>query len=311
MFPTNTADAAADFRRRDSLVSIGDLTEYDNARWNRQLMRQRSIEAMRPSYRVLLLGLVAIGCLVANGLLLAYPWDGYGGVMGMVKQAWVLAQGCLIALWAAASRRTWYVRLPALLIGTAWTWYLVMGPWVDGLKDPGFAVTLATQAVCILVIGRPGYLIWRQKSAAAEDPAPGGRLPSQFSLVSLLVWTTVLAVALALGRLVFLGAGWELPPERLEEILFFAVFGVYHGLYALLIFASLVGRYLLPVRIIAAVALIAGLAFAERPFFMSVFGTVKDADLTEFLVLAFVQTGYCLVVLVPLRIGGCFGSTRS
>ena len=107
---------------------------------------------MKRVYRIVPIGLVVIGVVAMNWLLLIYPWDGFGGAVGMWKQAWALAQGCLIALWAVASLARWFVRFPVLLIGTAWTWYLVMGPWLGSLQDAGFAVTFAAQALCILLI---------------------------------------------------------------------------------------------------------------------------------------------------------------
>ncbi len=231
---------------------------------------------------------------------------------GLFIFAWPMSRVSLIALWVGISRFRSYVRFPVAVVATAWTWYVMFKPLgnagVDAEESAGFAAMFATQVLIVLVAISAGRLLWRwrrlRRGSQSED-----RLIPQYSLRFLLLWTTLLSIMLGAGRIVFAQLGWTPDVVGWEYFYYYPMLGVHNAVFALLVFASLVGRTWLLGRILLDLGLIFAVGYFESDVFSFAFDEAMDSR-AMCLFLAGFQAAYLYATLLPLRFCGCFGGGK-
>ncbi len=260
---------------------------------------------MRTRAQIVVIALVLIVHAMGDLAVLTLDWT---GGWYLVFLAWPLSQGSLIALWAGISRARSYVRFPIAVVATAWAWYVAMIV-LSGPELAGWATMFATQALIVCVAISAGRLLWRwrrlRRGSQSEEP-----LIPQYSLRFLLLWTTLLSIMLGTGRTVFARLGWTSDVVGSEYFYFFPVLGLHNAVFALLVFASLVGRTWLLRRILMALVLIFAVGYFEIDVFSFAFENAGGPSLADFLFLAGFQAAYLYATLLPLRFVGCFGGEK-
>lgn len=268
---------------------------------------------MKNSRETVVICLVLTAHVVVDLLLLIGDWEARGGA-DLFLLTWPLSQGSLIAMWAAISRMRSYLRLPAGLLGMCWTWFLTVGVLggvsLHGAESAGWAAMSATQALSILILTTAGYLIGHQIKRRRSGVTEGDSRPLQFSLGFLLLWTTLLAMMLGLGRTVFAKLGWTTEVTQWEYFWFCPVLGACNAVFALLVLGSLIGHTWLIARILLATVLIGVLGYSQWHLFVFLFGETGGMKIGEFITLAAFQAVYVYATLLPLRLCGCFGAVR-
>lgn len=223
-----------------------------------------------------------------------------------------LAQGCLIALWAATARVPFSLRLPLALVATVIPFVVSLWQFESTLSGPGayFAFTLLAQLLIILILINVGRLVRRQLRFWRSARAEVDNLPTQFSLRQLLLWTAILAFILGTGKALFGWLGWTTELFNHENLCFFGSFALYNALYALLAFAVFTGQVRWPVRILLfALVVFAGGALAcSMPLVQErLFGMRSGLDVVFSLILAAPQLVYHTITLWPLWLCGYIG----
>jgi hypothetical protein len=228
--------------------------------------------------------------------------------------AWPMSQASLVAVWAALSRMRSYLRFLFAVLGLVCAWLLLVLIVPRELHDPecaSFAAMFLVQALVILLVVAAGRLAWRQIARARGRPGEDRTRRLQYDLATLLLWTVSLSVALGLGRLVFTGLGWTGGGVVEQQYFFFSmVFGVGNAGCALLVLASLLGRSWWIVRVCLGLVAVGILGGLEPLLFSWLFGEAGGLDLAEFLGIVGSQAVYLYATLVPLRLAGCFGTTK-
>ena len=231
---------------------------------------------------------------------------------GLFLLAWPLSQGSLIALWAALSGVRSYVRFPVAAVATAWAWYVTVAilgnAGTHGEESAGWAAMFATQALIVLVAIAAGRPLWRWRRLRRGSPSEDPLIP-QYSLRFLLLWTTLLSIMLGAGRIVFVQLEWTSDVVQWEYFYFFPMLGLHNAVFALLVFASLVGRTWMLRRILMALVLIFAIGYFEVYVYLFAFGN-PGVSLVVFLLLAGFQAAYLYATLLPLRFVSCFGGEK-
>lgn len=265
---------------------------------------------MTRSRHIVVICLVLGAHVLLDLLLLGGGWEVRGG-WDLFLLAWPLSQGSLVAVWAALSPMRSYVRFPAALLALAWTWFLTVEVLTayeaTGEESAGWAAMFATQALAILILATVGRLVCQRIERRRSGGSEGDFRPVQFSLAFLLLWTTILAVVLGLGRTVLAALGWTAEVVKWQYFFFCPVLGACNAAFALIVLASLVGRNWLVARVLLATILVAVLGYAEWHLFMLLFGDTGGVKEEEFLMLAAFEAAYLYATLLPLRLCGCFG----
>ncbi len=263
---------------------------------------------MRTRAQIVVIALVLVVHALGDLAVITLGWT--GGWYLLFLLAWPLSQGSLIALWAGLSRVRSYVRFPVAVVATAWAWYVAMIALDEAVNDEvsaGWAAMFVTQALIVLVAISAGWLLcrWRRlrQGSQCEDP-----LIPQYSLRFLLLWTTLLSIMLGAGRIVFAQLEWTSDVVQSDFFYFLSMLGLHNAVFALLVFASLVGRTWLLRRILLAVVLIFAVGYFEIDVLLFVFGDTGGESLALYLFLAGFQAAYLYATLLPLRFVGCFGS---
>ena len=173
----------------------------------------------------------------------------------------VTGQISLLAIWAAQTRFRLDLRCPILVLGSSALGFIMLWHgrvWIVGTFPR--AVTVTVQVVAILLViglGRTAcYLVCRRSGGGSP------RFDVQFSIVSILVWTTELAVILGVGKLVVQELAWTAEWHGSSEYIFAAIDGLFNAFTAILMFAA-VTRKRLFLSTLAAIALLVPLAWVE------------------------------------------------
>ncbi len=271
------------------------------------------MKRMRTRVQIVVIGLVLAVHALGDLAVLTTDLPVFGGWY-LFLMAWPLSRGSLIALWAGFSPVRSYVRFPVAVVATAWAWYVAMKAFqvaaAHGAESASVATMFATQALIVLVATSAGRLLWRwrrlRQGSQSEDP-----LIPQYSLRFLLLWTTLLSIMLGAGRIVFVQLEWTSDVLQREYFYHNPMLAVHNAVFALLVFASLVGRTWMLRRILLAVVLIFAIGYFQMDVFSFAFRNPgAGASLATFLFLAGFQAAYLYATLLPLRLTGCFGGRK-
>ena len=196
---------------------------------------------------------------VAAYALLTGVLDGFADAIVFVL---ALAQVSLLALWGAAAPEPGWLRLPAAAGGIFAVWYSLSVYFLHDVSVPsaaGYFLMFAIQGPLVVVgIGLARVLRFAFRRWRAPGSVEGSR-PLRYGLRTLMLWTTVLAVLLGLGRAWLMHLGWLDKPPRADDLLAFGFLGGYNALYALLVAATLWRRGYWPLRALVGLSL-AGIA---------------------------------------------------
>ncbi len=229
--------------------------------------------------------------------------------------AWLMSQGSLIGIWVAMSRMRSYLRFSFALLGLSCTWLLLVAVVPRELHDPecaSYAAMFIAQALVILLVAAAGRLAWRHIAWRRGHLGTNHTRRLQYDLATLLLWTVCLAATLGFGRLVFTQLGWTGGGVVGQQYFFFSmVFGVGNAACALLVLASLLVRAWWIVRICLGLIAIGILGWLEPLLLALLFGDTGGIEIAQFLIIAVSQAVYLYATLVPLRLAGWFGVTRS
>jgi hypothetical protein len=225
----------------------------------------------------------------------------------MARLGFFAAETSLIALCADRFPARSYFRIPLALLVVLGICWISSGDW----QKHGFqrfaenCCLLGTTA--LLLIG--GFSALRLKRAIfpgdrpADAPSPPA--PFQFSIGTILIWTTVVAVFFGLGRLAVTDPRWI----SHEHAMLFVERGAYCAIFSALVFLAVIetkSRWpLVPV-----IWLIYFLAFIEA-FGFSIQGNPAATRhiCAAYLTLATVQLLTLLLTLLPLRRCGLFAKS--
>jgi hypothetical protein len=254
----------------------------------------------------LAIGAALLVHLIADLALLRGPrW--HGEVALMLALAVPLAQASLVVLWAGTCTMPPYVRFVIAALATAWTWRVTIAVLprlvVGSAESAAWAVGLAAQGAVVLaaIAARSLWLQFRLAKARGPDD-PDARRWCQYSLGSLLGWTTVAAVLLGLGQTAARRFGWRAETAEWADFRFLSVVSVFNAAYALLVMHSLVERCRLVARIAVAGLVIAAAAAAQPRVLTLLFGKTSGLDHASALILAGAQAVLLYATLVPVRL---------
>lgn len=221
-----------------------------------------------------------------------------------------IGQASLLAIWAAMSSVRSYVRFPLALAGITWMFFLVT--WTlnyDILQEHSalMAMMLATQAVTIFLVVGTARVIWgiiRHRRCERTAPA------AQYSIASLLLWTTLLAVTLGTLKLACMRLGWSESVVNDRFFAFTSTVGVYNAVLAILVLATLTNglRWWLDFLVAIPAALV--LAGSECFVLQLIFHTNGGMTVGEWIVLDGLQILSIYATLLPLRLCRHLGSGR-
>lgn len=224
------------------------------------------------------------------------------------EQLWLLAipvsQASLLAIWSAASPLRSYVRVPLAVIGVCWTWLITARLLLDHRsydeQTAAWAAMLAIQSLLILLT--LGAWQVAQQYVGRRRLSCTRTAPWQYTLGSLLIWTTVLAVFLGAGKIALQRLGWTI--RVLDDRFFFmtCLLGVYNAVYAVAVLAALFAGRKIILRTVVATAVVGLFAASERFALTTIFGDDGGVPVVEWLYFAGCQAGYIYLTLLPLRI---------
>lgn len=180
----------------------------------------------------------------------------------LVAMAVPLSQCSLATLWAARSRADPYLRFAAPLIVAIASWYVLTRilPW--GIGEPAsaaWALAIAIQTIAIVLMvnlyDRGCDLLTRRVSDGEGSTSKSKRAPLAFDLRTLMLWTTVIAVAFGFAQ--YLRGRWQWTSSIADWEFFEAmpIVGLFNALVAVLwLWALALGSW--QKRIIRAVAVL-------------------------------------------------------
>ncbi len=252
---------------------------------------------------------LGVDALMIIGLL---TW--YGEIADFAAIAWPMAQGCLLAIWAAIGRTRFSLRLPLALAGTIVAWFALLGvTWSDAEEAAGYAVLLAVQLLAILLLSGGGRLLRRQFRLWRSEWTETDARTTQFSLRQLLLLTALVAIILGSGKAACGWLGWNSNLPGLGRIcVICSVLAICNSMYALLALAFIAVKVPWPMRILLFLLLVAsvgGLACSMHFFFQWPLGYQGRLSVSFCLMLAASQVIYHTMTLWPLRLSGYLGHT--
>jgi hypothetical protein len=226
------------------------------------------------------------------------------GPLQLAALALPVAQASWLATWAARSTWRSYLRLPLVPVGLAWLWWVGAAAgdmtYKDLLAVP-HAVALAVQAAVIVAVLSVGRVVghWRRRESADDAPSRW-----QFSLGSLLAWTTAAAVLLGVGKWTVACCGWKLDDLVNKYTVFAVGTGSFDAIYALLVICLMAPprrAWLRALLSATAAGVIALLASVQGSVLESI--TEYDLDVTaaDWRMLAVFHVALLLITLLPTR----------
>lgn len=250
---------------------------------------------------------IVVGCHVVVALLLVGVWRADDEIDVVYLSSIPCAQLSLIAMWSASARAPAWLRLPALLLGTAACAVVVLRVFQTRTPDEsaGWTVALATQALLVAIAATAWRVVRFVRAHRGTQPEEAQAL--RYSLRTLILWITALAVLLGMGREAFARAGWTGEILKWRYFLFMPVLGAFNALYAVLVLATLLRRDHGPARLLLGLLLV-GMAGASASTVLDIlFG--EDGNLSWPITLAWAlgQAGVLYATLLPW--GGGAGAT--
>ncbi len=224
-----------------------------------------------------------------------FPWR----AIGYVLMSLPIAQGCLIALWAATSRTRFALRLPAALVGAGFALIVLLKMLLRSVfDDPGAAAlsfAMITQLLSILILVNGGRFAWRQFRAWRTGRTEADQRSTQFSIGQLLLWTTFLAVVLGTGRMALGWLGWTTHVFNNELFYVCQILAILNGLYAIMVLGLFSVRVRWPIRVLLfplAVAACGAVAWIAALAMTKCFDGLSGPDVVVFVTLAVPQVIY-------------------
>ena len=219
-----------------------------------------------------------------------------------------MSQTSLLAIWACLSNWKSYIRFPVALFGVAWTYYVeaVFIPTASRSESAKFAFMMAVQgAIIVIAISLFQFIRWlilRIRHSDSLEIAEKG----QFSIGSMLIWTTMVAFLLGLGKMVLPLTGWTSESIAVVDFLLLGMIGVFNAIFALVEMACLFSRINKIVSTLIALFLIGMLAWAQA-YLLPLLSRINRApEIYVWLILAGVQFVCLFATLAPLRWSGWF-----
>ncbi|MEE8452565.1 MAG: hypothetical protein V3R99_11645 [Thermoguttaceae bacterium] len=250
------------------------------------------------------IGLAVLIHLAADLALTVSAWH-FSDVALLFAAAVPFSQASLVALLAAALRMPLYARFVVAATGICAVWFvtisLLPNTSMTGAQSASWATGLATQAAVIMAAVAARSLPRHLFAAISANADESSRRRFQFGVGSLLIWITLVAVLLGVGRTAAAQLDWNHAVTEWQHFYFGPVLGTFNAVYALLVVFSLSGR-----RRTIAHAFIAGLTIATLSCFqplvlMLLFGETGGLERTPTLILAGTQTALLYATLLPVR----------
>jgi hypothetical protein len=220
-----------------------------------------------------------------------------GTLVGMALPA---SQASLFALWACRARWPSFVRFPLAAVGVAAAWFVTIH-FLPIARDSEMAAAhgmfFVVQAAAIVAVYAVSQLLLRRAAREKCADAP----PPQFSIATLLIWTTVFALFLGLGKSLCLWMGWQTEVIRGRYFFFGCVIGVYNAFFALFALAAALAGRRLPLQLVFAVIAIGLVAMTEEWTLKLIFNNNGGVRWSDWLVMAASQAVFLFASLLPLR----------
>ncbi len=221
-------------------------------------------------------------------------------VLLLVIAAIPVGQVTLLALWAGLSPVRSYLRFALLTLGLVWLWF-VEGRSLDFSYNvdlsTAHAMMFLTQAAIVFADASLIRVVaWRRRRRAESAPR------MQVGLGFLLAWIASIAVALALGREVWIRCEWSLDVVKGRFFWFGCVVGVYNALVGLLaIWARPAGSKWFVCQLVFALLLTGLMAWSQRLALEMLFGEDGGLNALDWLTSAGSQAAILLATLIPFR----------
>lgn len=245
---------------------------------------------------IVLLALLAIH-LIADYELYTNSSGPTGTLVGMALPA---SQASLFALWACRARWPSFVRFPLAAVGVVGAWFITIH-FLPIARDSEMAAAhgmfFVVQAAAIVAIYVASQLLLGRAARGKRPDAP----PPQFSIATLLIWTTVFAMFLGLGKSLCLQMGWQPEVVRGRYFFFGCVIGVYNAFFALFALAAALARRRLPLQLVFAIVAIGLVAMTEEWTLKFIFDNNGGVRWSDWLVMAGSQAVFLFATLLPLR----------
>jgi hypothetical protein len=155
----------------------------------------------------------------------------------LTAAALILSQCSLAALWAASSRAIPYVRFAVPPIAAVACWYVLSRilPW--GFGEPAsaaWAVALGVQTLAIVIAINLYEIVCNLDTRRSGDANRPNQSPLTFSLLTLLLWTAVIAVGFGFIQFGRVRWGWTADVADWEHVQLMPFIGAYNALLAVL-----------------------------------------------------------------------------
>jgi hypothetical protein len=188
-----------------------------------------------------------------------------------------ISQAGLISIWAAKSRWKSYIRIPVALLGTMWTWFVFIQ--ASKSTDPHFTLSEAIMFItqlAVIVVGsffssELNPTTWRSEKTDELPTSP--RL--QFSIGFLLIWMSVFALILGLGKMLWIKMNWSPAVVQYQYFYWAFIAGTFAALRSLAALAAAIRWKMTYLCVVIALICVVILAFAEDYLFVST-GTWKQ-----------------------------------
>lgn len=188
----------------------------------------------------------------------------------------VCGQISLAAIFGAVAPFPLLLRLPFALIAGALGWGLLLVALpLSTAASAGWAAMTGLQFVLVAIAAFCLRVLIRQ----AEGGAPSALL-GQYSIATLLAWTTLIAVILGLLRWVFHILGWDESVLRWEWFLHLLVIGAFNAAIGIFGIASVIGSRWPRLRQVWGLVVAAVVVFHE-PFLLDAIFRSVGADYVE------------------------------
>jgi len=215
------------------------------------------------------------------------------------------AQASLVALGAALLRMPLYARFVLAATGICAVWFvtisLLPNSSITGSRSASWATCLATQGAVIMAVVAGRSLPRHLFAAISADADEAARRRFQFGVGSLLIWITLVAVLLGLGRTAAARLDWNRAVTGWQYFYFGPVLGTFNAVYALCVVFSLSRRRRTIACIFIAGLTIATLSYFQPLVFVLIFGETGGLDREPTLILAGTQAAVLCVTLLPIR----------
>jgi hypothetical protein len=180
---------------------------------------------------------ICIGLFVVADLLLIRNAWFLAGDRLLVALALPLSQCSLVALWAACSRASPYLRFAAPPLAAVTSWYVLTQilPW--GIGDPvsaAWAIALVVQMLAIIIAVQLGKHRTDLNERQAADESGASPSPLSFNIRTLMLWTTVIAVGFGFVQFGQSQWQWTADVAKSDFIKAIPIIGLFNAILAIL-----------------------------------------------------------------------------